>query len=140
MTARDDNDEGLSSITIQHSIKFQNACLCMSMYSQELSIELYILHEGTYILVSTILVPNEYKLHSRFLHLRKFRLVISSTRVVIFNSFKPCLHFVGRWQTVQTQIRRHGGVGSGNELIQKIKMGNSIRHVHVWVNIKCVNG
>ena len=26
----------------------------------------------------------------------------------------------------------HGGVGSGYELVQKIKMGNSIRHV--WVN------
>ena len=48
-----------------------------------------------------------YKLHSRFLRFRKFRLVISSTRGVMFNSFKHCLHFVGRWQTVQTHIRRH---------------------------------
>ena len=48
-----------------------------------------------------------YKLHSRFLRFRKFRLVISSTRGVMFNSFTHCLHFVGRWQTVQIQIRRH---------------------------------
>ena len=31
----------------------------------------------------------------------------------------------------------HGGVGSGYELVQKIKMGNYIRHA--WVNIKCEN-
>ena len=50
-----------------------------------------------------------YKLHSRFLRFRKFRLVISSTRGrdVFKNSFTPCLHFVGCWQTMQIQIRRH---------------------------------
>ena len=42
-----------------------------------------------------------------FLHFRKFRLVIPSTRGVVFTLLKPCLHLVGRWQTVQTQIRRH---------------------------------
>ena len=104
-----------------------------------------------------------YKLHSRFLRFRKFRLVISSPRDVMFNSFMHCLHFVGRWQTVQIQIRRHitkvvldqvlrccsleiwikkeklqkQHTKSGYELVQKIKMGNSIRHI--WVNIKCEN-
>ena len=48
-----------------------------------------------------------YKLHVRFLRLRKFRLVILNTRGVMFNSFTPCLLFVGRWQTVQIQIRLH---------------------------------
>ena len=84
-----------------------------------------------------------YKLHSRFLRFRKFRLVISSTLGVMFNSFKPCLHFVGSWQTVQIHIRRHITTvasdlltknlnkkktpkttpESGYELVQKIKMG-----------------
>ena len=41
---------------------------------------------------------------------------------------------MGRKATKQTN---HGGVGSSYELIQKIKMENSIRHV--WVNIKCEN-
>ena len=87
-----------------------------------------------------------YKLHSRFLRFRKFRLVISSTRGVMFNSFTPCLHFdsADPDQTPHNQ----GGVGSGPpllfainlnkkqhqkqhpksgfELVQKIKMGNSI--------------
>ena len=58
---------------------------------------------------------------------------------MIFNSFNPCLHFVGRWQTSSADPyqtpHNHGGVGSGYELVQKIEMGNSIRHV--WVNIKC---
>ena len=33
--------------------------------------------------------------------------------------------------------QNHGGVGSGYELVQKIKIGNSIRHVRV--NIKSEN-
>ena len=48
-----------------------------------------------------------YKLRSEFLRFRKFRLVILSTRGVMLNSFTPCLHFVGCWQTVQIQIRLH---------------------------------
>ena len=39
-------------------------------------------------------------------------------------------------KTYQTP-HNHGGVGSGYELVQKIKMGNSIQHL--WVNIKCEN-
>ena len=37
--------------------KISNVCLCMSKYMLELSVELYILHEGTNIRVSTISVP-----------------------------------------------------------------------------------
>ena len=35
MTARDDNDEGafVKQPYVLHSIKFQNVCLCMSMYN-----------------------------------------------------------------------------------------------------------
>ena len=58
MTARDDNDEGLSSITIR--LTFDKALKRMSLYRYvyvELSIELFILHEGTHIGVSTISVP-----------------------------------------------------------------------------------
>ena len=76
------------------------------------------------------------------------------------NSFTPCLHFVGRWQSADPDQTPHnqGGVGSGSpllfarnlnkkekttkhhpksdyELVQKIKMRNS--HRHVSVNIKC---
>ena len=107
MTPGDDNDEGalVKQPYVPHSIKFQNVCLCVSMYMLELSEELCILREGTSGLAQSQFQPY-YKLHSRFLHFRKFRL-ISSTRGVMFTSFKPCLHFVGRWQTVQTQIRRH---------------------------------
>ena len=65
ITARYDNAELEGAFVKQpyvlHSIKFQNVCLCMSMYMWELftkvSVELYILHEGTYIRVSTISVP-----------------------------------------------------------------------------------
>ena len=59
MTAGDDNDEGVfvKQPYVLHSIKFQNVCLCMSMYMLQLSVELYILHEGTNIRVSTISVP-----------------------------------------------------------------------------------
>ena len=58
MTAGDDNDEGaFFKPYILHSIRFQSVCLCMSMYMLELSVELYILHEGTNIRVSTISVP-----------------------------------------------------------------------------------
>ena len=81
-----------------------------------------------------------YKLHSRFLHFRKFRLYKSSTRGVIFTSFQPCLHFVGRWQTVQTQVRRHITTVASFQVMssaKRLKWGNSIRHV--WVNIKCEN-
>ena len=72
-----------------------------------------------------------YKLHSKFLHFRKFRL-ISSTRGVMFTSFKPCLHFVGRWQTVQTQIRRHITTVASDQVIsssKRLKWGYSIRHM-----------
>ena len=105
MTARDDTDELDGAFVKQpyvlHSTKFQNVCLCMSMYvcgscSQEFSVELYILDEGTYIRVSTISIPTVLQVaFSRFLRFRKFRLVISSTRGVMFNSFTHCLHFVG---------------------------------------------
>ena len=81
-----------------------------------------------------------YKLHSRLLHFRNFRLFISSTRGVMFTSFKPCLHFVGRWQTVQTQIRCHITTGASDQVMsssKRLKWGNSIQHV--WVNIKCEN-
>ena len=104
-----------------------------------------------------------YKLHSRFLRFRKPRLVILSTRGVMFNSYTPCLHLCGTLansadpdQTTHNQ----GCVGSGSpllfarnlnkkekhqkhhpksgdELVHKFKMGNSLRHV--WVNIKCEN-
>ena len=68
MTARDDTDElegaFVKQLYVLHSIKFQKICLCMSMYmweagscSQEFSVKLYILHEGTYIRVSTISIP-----------------------------------------------------------------------------------
>ena len=64
MTARDNNDEHEGAFVKQpyvlQSKKVQNACLCMSMYKWELFtralVELYILHEGTYIKVSTISV------------------------------------------------------------------------------------
>ena len=58
MTARVDNDEGLSSITIRSTFDklSKRMCICASC-SQELSVELYILHEGAYIRVSTISVP-----------------------------------------------------------------------------------
>ena len=62
-----------------------------------------------------------HKLYSRFLHFQKFRLVISSTRCVIFNSFKPCLHFVGCLQTASADPdqtpHNHGSVGLGYELV-----------------------
>ena len=47
MTAGDDNDERafVKQPYVLHSIKFQNVCLCMRLL--ELSLELYILHEGT---------------------------------------------------------------------------------------------
>ena len=52
----------------------------------ELSVELYILHEGTYIRVSTISVPTVLQVaFQRFLRFRKFRLVISSARGVMLN-------------------------------------------------------
>ena len=76
-----------------------------------------------------------YKMQSRFVHFRKFRLVISSTRGVIFTSFKPCPHFVGRWQTVQTQIRRHITMVALDQVMsssKRLKWGNSNRHI--WVN------
>ena len=64
MTARDDNDEGafVKQPYVLHLIKFQNVwnvfvlvCICGSC-SQEFSVELYILHEGTYMRVNTISV------------------------------------------------------------------------------------
>ena len=63
MTARDDNDEGLSSITI--SATFDKVSKRMPLYEyvyvgavhKSSSVKLYILHEGTYIRVSTISVP-----------------------------------------------------------------------------------
>ena len=57
----------------------------------------------------------------------------------MFNSFKPCLLLldVANSADPDQTPQNHGGVGSGYELVQKIKMGNSIRHV--WVNIKCEN-
>ena len=59
MTAGDHNGEGafVKQPYVLLSINFQNVCLCMSMYMLELSVELYILHEGTNIRVSTISVP-----------------------------------------------------------------------------------
>ena len=77
--------------------------------SQELSVELNILHEGTYIRVSTISqFQPYYMLHSRFLRFRKFQLVFSSTRGVMFLKLIYALPpFVGRWQTMQIQTRRH---------------------------------
>ena len=58
MTARDDNDEGLSSISIRSTFdKVSKRMSICGSCSQELSVELYILHEGTYIRVSTISVP-----------------------------------------------------------------------------------
>ena len=67
MTASDDNDELEGAFVKQsyvlHFIKFKNVCLCMIMYMWELftrvefSVELYILHEGTYIWGSVISVP-----------------------------------------------------------------------------------
>ena len=99
MTVEDDYDERafVKQPYVLHSIKFHNVCLCLSLYMLELSLELYILHEGTNIRVSTQSQFQPYfKLHSRFLQFRKFRLVILSTRCVMFTSFKPCLHFVGR--------------------------------------------
>ena len=111
MTARDDTDELKGDFVKQpyvlHSIKFK----CMSLYEYvyvRASVKLYILHEGTYIRVSTISVPTVLQVaFKRFVRFRKFRLVISSTRGVMFDSFTHCLHFVGHWQTVLIQIRRH---------------------------------
>ena len=58
MTARVDNDEGLSSITIRSTFdKLSKRMYICASCSQELSVELYILHEGAYIRVSTISVP-----------------------------------------------------------------------------------
>ena len=114
MTARNNNHEGafVKLPYVLQSIKFQNVRFCLSIYicgrcAHDLSLELYILHEGTYIRLAQSQFQPYFKLHSRFLRFRKFRLVISSTRGVMFNSFTHCLHFVGRWQTVQIQIRRH---------------------------------
>ena len=86
----------------------------------ELSVELYILREGTSGLAQSQF-QLYYKLHSKFLHFRKFRLVISSTRGVMFTSFKPCLHFVGRWQIVQTQIGRHITTVASDQVISSSK-------------------
>ena len=101
---QDDNDEaGFRQTTIRSTL--DKVSKRMSLYEY-----VYVgaaLYKGTYIRASTISVPTYYKLHSRILHFRKFRLVISSTRREMFTSFKLCLHFVGRWQTVQTQIRRY---------------------------------
>ena len=132
--------------------------------SQKFSVKLYILHEGTYIRVSTISVPTVLQVaFKRFLRFRKFRLVNSSTRGVMLNLFTHCLHFVGHWQTVLIQIRRHITKVASDQVLRccsleilnkknttknntpkvvmssskRLKLGNSIRHV--WINIKCVN-
>ena len=132
MTAGDDNDEGafVKQPYVLHSIKFQNVCLCMSMYMLELSVELYILHEGTNIRVTAqSQFQPYYKLHSRFLHFRKFRLVISSTRGVMFT----CLHgtLANSADPDQTP-HNHGGIRSGFKL-------NEDTPFDIWVNIKCKN-
>ena len=113
MAARDDNDEGLSSTTIRS--KFDKLSKRMSLYEY---VYLGAVHKSfqknftfstkghTFGLAQSQFRPY-YKLHSRFLHFQKCRLVISSTWDVMFNSFKPCHHFLGCWQTVQTQIRRN---------------------------------
>ena len=109
MAPRGDNDEGafVKQPYVLHSIKFQNVCLCISMYVLELFTRAFSTMKGhTFRLAQSKSQPH-YKLHSRFFRFRKSRLVISSTRSVMFDSFKPCFNFVGRWKTVQTQIRRH---------------------------------
>ena len=85
---------------VLHSIKFQNI---MSLYeyvyvewSQELSVELYILHEETNIRVSTISVPTVLQVYI----FENLDLLSQAPGDVMFTSFKHCLHFVGRWQTV----------------------------------------
>ena len=62
------SSRGLSSNnhTTFDKVSKRMVCLCMSICicgscSQELSVELYILHEGTYIRVSTISVPNVFQ-------------------------------------------------------------------------------
>ena len=109
MAPRGDNNEGafFKQPYVLHSIQFQNVCLCMSMYVVELFTRAFSTMKGHTSGLAQSQFQLFYKLHSRFLRFRKFRLVISSTRGVMFNSFKPCFNFVGRWQTVQTQIRRH---------------------------------
>ena len=63
MTARDDNDERLAKITIQST--FDKVSKRMSLYecvyvgavhNSYITVKFYILHEGTYIRVSTISV------------------------------------------------------------------------------------
>ena len=96
MTARGDNDEGLSSITIRST--FDKVSKRMSWYEYVYVgavHELYISMKGHTSGSAQSQFRTYYKLHSRFLHFRKIRLVISSTRGVMFNLFKPCLHFVG---------------------------------------------
>ena len=115
MTARDDNDKGLSSITIFST--FDKLSKRMSLYeyvylgAAHKSFQKNLIFSGSMKEHTSGLAQSQFrpyfKLHSRFLHFPKFRLDISSTRGVMFNSFKPCLRFVGRWQTVHTQIRQH---------------------------------
>ena len=92
MTASDDNDELEGAFVKQpyvlHSSKFLNVCLCMIMYMWELftrvefSVE-FSMKGHTSGLAQSQFQPY-YKKHSRFLHFRKFRLVISSTWGVMF--------------------------------------------------------
>ena len=85
----------------------------------ELSVELYILREGTSGLAQSQFQPY-YKLHSKFLHFRKFRLVISSTRGVMF--LPPFCGTLANSADPDRTPHNHGGVRSGYKLVQKIKM------------------
>ena len=116
MTARDDNDELEGAFVKQpyvlHSIKVSKR---MSLYEyvyvgavqKSFQSNFTFSMKGHTSGLEQSQFQTYYKLHFRFLRFRKFRLVISSTRGLMFNSFSPCLHFVGRWQKVQFQIRRH---------------------------------
>ena len=106
MTAWDDNDEGLSSITMRSTFDKLSKRMSLYVYVYVGAVHNSFQKNFTFSMKghTSGLAQSQfrpyYKLHSRFLHFQKFPLVISSTRGVMFNSFKPCLHFVGRWQTV----------------------------------------
>ena len=104
MTGRDNNDELEEAFVKQpfdlHPIKFQNVCLCMSMYMRAVhksfqSNFTFSMKGHTDELAQSQFQPY-CKLHSRFLRFRKFRFVISNTRGVMSYSLTPCLDFLGR--------------------------------------------
>ena len=100
ITARDDSDEGLSSITIRSTL--DKVSKRMSLYGY---VYVGVVHKSfsrnnlsSNRITSCILV---------FFTFSKSSTCYLKHPGVMFNSFRHCLLFVGRWQTVQTQIRRH---------------------------------